>query len=139
VGVALAGRHAPAVRAVGDWAAAEPSRGDAVVWGSPVRRGAGQAALLNGTAGHALDFDDACPTMPLHPGTVLWPAILAVADRRTDPDRVVRAVDVGNAVLRAIGEALPMAAHYERGWHATSTIGRLAAVAALAQLRGLDV
>ena len=46
---------------------------------------------------------------------------------------------VGNAVDRALGEALPMDVHYGRGWHSTATVGRLAAVAALARLHGLDV
>src|SRR5690606_22714486 len=136
---ALAGRSAPAVRAVSQWAESEPSVGSAVVWGSPVRRGDGQAALLNGTAGHALDFDDACPSMPLHPSTVLWPALLAMVDDEVEPARLVEALDVGNAALRAIGEALPMATHYGRGWHSTSTVGRLAAVAAVARLRALDI
>lgn len=142
VGVALAGRETPAFRAVSRWADSEPTTGTSVVWGAGIRRGAAQAALLNGTAGHALDFDDACPSMPLHPSTVLWPALLAVVrDDGTEPDptSVSQALDVGNAVLRAIGEALPMATHYERGWHSTSTVGRLAAVAALARLRGLDM
>jgi 2-methylcitrate dehydratase PrpD len=139
VGVALAGRSTPAVRAVRAWVGVEPAAGASAVWGEPGGRGASQAALVNGTAGHALDFDDACPSMPLHPSTVLWPALLALSDAQTDPALLVEAVDVGNAVVRALGEALPMDVHYGRGWHSTATVGRLGAVAALARLRELTV
>lgn len=138
VGVALAARPEAAVRAVRAWADVEPAGGSAVVWGEAARRAPSQAALLNGTAGHALDFDDACPSMPLHPSTVLWPALLASVDE-LGGDRLVEAVSVGNAVMRAVGEALPMDVHYGRGWHSTATVGRLAAVAALARLDSLDV
>lgn len=139
VGVALAGQRAGATAAVVAFTATEPSTGNAVVWGSEATVGASAAAMINGTAGHALDFDDACPSMPLHPSTVLWPALLAVTDESTDPLTLSGAVTVGNAVIRALGEVMPMDVHYGRGWHSTATVGRLAAVAALAHLRGLSV
>lgn len=138
VGVALAARSDGAVQAVRAWADSELAAGGRVVWGDRVRRAPSQVALLNGTAGHALDFDDACPSMPLHPSTVLWPALLAEVDELSG-DRLVAAIGVGNAVMRALGEALPMDVHYGRGWHSTATIGRLAAVAALARLHSLNV
>lgn len=139
IGVALAGRDTDATAAVLAFTATEPSTGQAVVWGIDGTCGPSQAALINGTAAHALDFDDACPSMPLHPSTVLWPALLAACDDRTDPVRLVEAIDVGNAVMRALGEVLPMDVHYGRGWHSTATVGRVAAVAALARLRGLTL
>lgn len=139
VGVAVAGRTAEPVQAVRRWAGTEPALGGAVVWGEGARRAPSQAALLNGVAAHALDFDDACPSMPLHPSTVLWPALLADTDVLTDGARLIEAIHVGNAVNRALGEALPMDVHYGRGWHSTATVGRLAAVAALARLHGLDI
>ena len=138
VGVALAARADRAVTAVRHWADTESASGRAAVWGDPGRRAASQAALLNGAAAHALDFDDACPSMPLHPSTVLWPALLAEVDE-LGGDRLVEAIGVGNSVMRALGEALPMDVHYGRGWHSTATVGRLAAVAALARLHSLDV
>ncbi|MGW4068789.1 MmgE/PrpD family protein [Nocardia grenadensis] len=139
VGVAFGGRDAEATRAITAFAETEPSAGRAVVWGAERECGPSQAALINGTAAHALDFDDACPSMPLHPSTVLWPALLAVVDEHTDPARLVAAIEVGNTVMRALGEVLPMDVHYGRGWHSTATVGRVAAVAALARLRGLSI
>jgi len=95
------------------------------------------AALVNGTAGHLLDYDDISPTMPMHPSTVLLPALLAVAeDRGIGGERLPQAYDVGAAAFRAVTELLPGHVHYARGWHTTSTVGRLAAVAALVRLCG---
>lgn len=139
VGVALGARTGGTVSALLRWTTGEGSVGLAAAWGGGTTTGPSHAALLNGTAAHALDFDDAVPSMPLHPATVLWPALLAAApEQLTDPARLVDAFCVGNAVMRAVGELLPMDAHYGAGWHSTSTVGRIAAVAALAHLHDLD-
>ena len=70
----------------------------------------------------------------------MLPALLAQAEELdVDGSALVAAHDVGAAVFRGVAQALPAAEHYRRrGWHTTSTVGRLAAVAALAALRGLD-
>jgi 2-methylcitrate dehydratase PrpD len=96
------------------------------------------AALANGTAAHALDFDDNDIPAASHPSAVLVPAILALAeaqDRRLDD--VLDAYIVGLEVMARVGEAVNMG-HYARGWHATSTIGGLGAAAACGRLLGLD-
>jgi 2-methylcitrate dehydratase PrpD len=114
-------------------------------WGegsSTVVGGAGApapwAALANGTAAHALDFDDNDIPAASHPSAVLVPAILALAepqDRRLGD--VLDAYIVGLEVMARVGEAVNMG-HYARGWHATSTIGSLGAAAACARLLRLD-
>jgi len=139
VGVALPGAASGTVATLDRWAETAPSPGNAVVWGRYGTVSASRAALINGTAAHALDFDDASPTSPLHASAVLWPAVLAQAGARgsTWPE-VLEAVDVGQAVLRAILDVLPGDVHYARGWHSTATVGRLGAIAALVRLGGLD-
>ena len=95
-------------------------------------------ALIHGIAGHSLDYDDVHLTSVTHPSVVLVPALLAMADKR--PGLVPRLVDayaVGLGVNIALGKALGFD-HYDRGWHATSTIGPLAGAAALSHLLGLD-
>ncbi|OWY79912.1 MmgE/PrpD family protein [Rhodococcus sp. BUPNP1] len=135
VGSALASAHEPAERILQNWAAAEGTSGRATVWTTGRTASAATAALLNGTAGHQLDYDDISPSMPIHPSTVIVPALLAVAEQRgTDTRRLVQAYDVGAAVFRAVADLLPQHVHYARGWHTTSTVGRLAAVAAVARL-----
>jgi 2-methylcitrate dehydratase PrpD len=136
VGVTFAGQDSAPVQAVRSWL--EPATGAAVVWSTTQRRAPSSAALVNGTAAHALDFDDAGLTMPIHPSAVLWPAVLAIAPAGTGVGRVLAAVEAGHVMIRAIADVLPMNVHYARGWHATSTIGRIAATLACARVVDLD-
>ena len=95
-------------------------------------------AMIHGIAGHALDFDDVHLVSVTHPSVVLVPALLALADARPGlAPRVLDAYAVGLGTNIALGEALGFG-HYDRGWHATSTIGPLAGAAALSHLLGLD-
>jgi 2-methylcitrate dehydratase PrpD len=97
-----------------------------------------QAALVWGAAAHALDFDDVHTVSVTHPSAVLIPAIESVVQADSlSRDRVAGAFLLGVAVNVALGEALGYS-HYDKGWHATSTIGPLAAAAAVAYLLNLD-
>lgn len=98
--------------------------------------GAPEAAWINATAAHALDFDDV--GLQGHPSAVLVPAILAEASRRnvTGSD-IIDAYLVGyevwaELVLREHGQ------HHVKGWHPTSLFGCVGAAAACARLMGLD-
>ena len=96
------------------------------------------AALVLGTAAHALDFDDVHTTSVNHPSAVIVPAIEAMVAAGAGPrERAAGAYVVGLAVNIALGEALGFD-HYQRGWHATSTIGPLSSAAACAYLMGAD-
>lgn len=73
-----------------------------------------------------------------HATAVLAPAILATAEAlRASGHAVLDAYIVGLEVQSRVGEGVNLA-HYERGWHSTSTIGGFGAAAACARLRGLD-
>lgn len=96
------------------------------------------AALTWGTAAHALDYDDVHMTSVTHPSAVLIPAIEAAI--RLEPkctSRRAGAFALGLAVNVGLGSAMGFA-HYAQGWHATSTIGAVAAGAAIAHLFNLD-
>lgn len=96
------------------------------------------AALIHATAGHALDFDDVHLASTSHPSVVIVPALLAAA--RENPlarARLLDAYAVGVAINVALGETMGFE-HYRRGWHATSTIGAVAAAAAVAHVFDLD-
>jgi 2-methylcitrate dehydratase PrpD len=89
-------------------------------------------------AAHALDYDDVHLTSVTHPSAVIFPALLAFAAQgRLHPETILRGYGVGLATNIALGEALGFE-HYDAGWHATSTIGGIAAVAALAHVLGLE-
>lgn len=139
IGVSLAGNNSHVVQRLRAWNEHHPMPGPAHVWGTQVHCDASRAALLNGTAAHALDFDDASPSMPMHASAVLWPALLAVAEeRKSSVADVFTAAAAGQTLFRALGEALPMSVHYPRGWHSTATIGRIAGALAVARLVGLS-
>lgn len=139
VGSALAGAGSSPDSLLRQWCDREGSVGKSIVWTSGASVSAATAALCNGTAAHALDWDDVSPGSAMHPSAVLLPALVAVAEEQgSSGAALVRAYDVGAAVFRAITQALPRATHYERGWHTTATVGRLAAVSALGALLRLE-
>lgn len=112
--------------------------GSAAVYGSGARAPAPWAALANGTASHAIEFDDWESPGNTHPSGVLFPAILAATDGRPASGReIIEAYAVGFEVITRIGEAINFD-HYAAGWHATGTLGALGAAAAASRITGLD-
>lgn len=105
------------------------------------RRGtasAADAALINAFGAHLLDFDDSQGDMAGHPTAVIFPAVLAVAERFGGPiDEVVDAYAIGVEVAARLGRLLNPD-HYDLGWHPSATIGVFGAAAATARLLGLD-
>ena len=110
----------------------------ATLVGSANRTSPSLAAHANGVISHALDFDDANLTMPGHPGVVLFPGLLALAEaRQYSGHDVVDAFLAGYDGACRIG-AMVAPGHYARGFHATATIGTFASALACARLIGLD-
>ena len=106
--------------------------------GSPMRARPHDAALINGAAGHALDFDDVASRMVGHPTAPVAPAALALAQTLGANGRdLLRALIVGHEIESRIGEVAGLS-HYQLGFHVTGTIGTFGAAAACARLRGLD-
>ena len=96
------------------------------------------AALVNGAFGHAFDFDDGFPGYPVHASNVAVAALIAAMGAA--PVRGVdftRAYAVGVEVAVAVGRRIGIR-HYERGFHATGTIGVFAGVAAQSALLGAE-
>src|SRR6185503_9376410 len=139
LGVTLAGAAEPSAVAVRGVVRAEGSTPLCTVVGTSLRAAPTWAALANGTAGHAHDFDDTNFALMGHPSAPLLAAALAAAEAETASGRdVVVAYLVGFEISTAVGIALNPD-HYTRGWHATSSIGTLGCAAAAAKLLGLDV
>jgi 2-methylcitrate dehydratase PrpD len=96
------------------------------------------AALVNGTAAHALDFDDNFDPAKAHASAVLAPAILALAEQEGASGRAcLDAYVAGLQILGRVGQGVNPA-HRNRGWHATATVGAVGAAAACARLLKLD-
>ena len=97
------------------------------------------AALVNGTFGHALDYDDVLSIMPAHPSAVIVAALLAsIHGKRVDGRAFIEAYLVGVEVGGNIGIGMTNG-HYQRGFHATGTLALFSGLAALAKLHKLDV
>ncbi|MDP8994060.1 MAG: MmgE/PrpD family protein [Pseudomonadota bacterium] len=95
------------------------------------------AALVNGTAAHALDFDDNFDPAKAHASAVLVPAILALGEQEGASGRAcLDAYIAGLQILGRVGQGVNPA-HRNRGWHATATVGAIGAAAACARLLGL--
>ena len=136
IGVALAGVPEPGPRIVRELVA-EHGPGPASLLGMAQRAQIGDAAWANGTAAHALDYDDTTVPMHGHPSAPLLPAVLAVAEARgLSGAALLDAFVIGFEVESTVGSALGDS-HYSRGWHATATTGTLGVAAASARLAGL--
>ena len=139
LGVMLAGAAEPVARAVRAVARADGSVPLCTVFGTTLRASTAWAALANGAAGHAHDFDDTNFALMGHPSVPLLAAALASAEAETaDGGAVALAYVLGFEIDAALGLAVNPA-HYTRGWHATSSIGTLGCAAAAARLLGLEV
>jgi 2-methylcitrate dehydratase PrpD len=138
LGVMLAGSREEAARAVTALVARDGGCEEATVLGASIRAPAAASALANGTACHALDYDDVTVNMRGHPSAPLFPALLALSEKlgcsgRELLDAFVLGFEVECKLGRAIGEP-----HYSLGWHATSTLGTIGAAAACSRLMRLD-
>ena len=134
VGVMLAGANDPAPQLLKSVIA--PHGGVATLLFGAERAPAPEAAWINGTAAHALDFDDVA--LKGHPSTVLVPAILAEAQALgASGQQMVTAYAAGYEtwaeLVRRDAEQ-----HQRKGWHPTGIFGTVAAAAACASLRKLD-
>ncbi|MEJ8572367.1 MmgE/PrpD family protein [Microbaculum marinum] len=94
------------------------------------------AALVNGVAGHALDYDDV--GMDGHPSAAMTPAILAEGWALGVSGQRALAAYVAGYELWALLKALEPGIMHERGFHPTAVMGTISAAGACAVLHGLD-
>lgn len=134
------------IAGMGDEAAVRVRRGlSALLHRGPIAASGGDpgleapwAALVLGTAAHALDYDDVLDPAASHISAVLMPSLLALSrDIQATGSALIDAYIIGVQVQTLLAEAVNMS-HYTQGWHTTSTLGAPAAAAACARLLGLD-
>ncbi|SDL04956.1 2-methylcitrate dehydratase PrpD [Modicisalibacter muralis] len=95
------------------------------------------AALVNAAASHVVEQDDLHNSSVLHPGTVVFPAVLAAAqDLGKSGEELITAAVAGYEAGIRIGEFLGRS-HY-RTFHTTGTVGTLAAAVAVGKLLDFD-
>ena len=96
------------------------------------------ATLINGSASHALDYDDVNFAMGGHPTVTVVPALLSLGEQRKASGRLfiesfVAGYETSGRVGRLVGPS-----HYNKGFHVTGTVGSFSATAAAGRMLGLD-
>jgi 2-methylcitrate dehydratase PrpD len=137
-GCLLGGSSAPGIaelaRVVGGWGGVQQSQ----VMLRELRLPAPQAAMLNASMAHALDFDDTLDHGgSIHPGASVLAASLAIADMLggVSGQRLLLAIALGLDVSCRVA----LASTVDRGWHRTAAMGVFGAAAASGKLLGLTV
>ncbi len=134
VGTMIVGRGEPSVQILKSVLA--PGKGPATLYFSGEQSPGPEAGWINGTAAHALDYDDVA--LQGHPSTVLVPAILAEAEvlGATGQDMLVAYVAGYETWAELVRRDVPK--FHQKGWHPTGIFGAVGAAAACAKLRKLD-
>jgi 2-methylcitrate dehydratase PrpD len=136
LGVALAGSKEEDARICAQVARQEQAKEETTVIGQGFKTSALNAALANGTAVHAMDFDHSFtlmgqPTAPIIPASFSLAEALGASGRQ-----LIEAYAAGFEVTARLVHALAESPH--DGWHAPSTLGSFGAAAACAKLLGLN-
>jgi 2-methylcitrate dehydratase PrpD len=138
IGCAVGGSREPAVetalRALTPYFG-KPAAG---VLARPERMDPLHAALINGISSHVFEYDDTLPKNYIHPTPPVASAVFAHASaHRVSGRDFVHAFLLGFETEARIGNAV-YPAHYEAGWHITSTAGVFGAAAAIGKLLSLS-
>lgn len=134
-GVTIAGSREPVTRAVARYAAMD----DAATPLFAIDADPEKAALLNGTAAHALDFDDTHIPTDSHFSAILWATLLAMTDPKSDNgDRSLCAFIAGYEVAAKLsGRRMGFSLQF-RWFHPSGVLGRIASAAAAAAFLAID-
>lgn len=138
LGVGIAFREEPLARQLVDMAAADSERAASSIIGTTQRTSARTAALINGAMMHGFDFDDIHHDSLTHPGAVILPAVLALAQtERVNGRDALAALAAGMEVCIRVA-ASGAAAMARNGIASLSACGTLGAAAAAARVLGLS-
>jgi 2-methylcitrate dehydratase PrpD len=132
LGVMLAGSRSEPAHIMTEMVREEGAASHMTIAGRSLKSSAQLAALANGVALHALDYD--VTTTAGQPTAALFPALLAVAEgHHSTPAEVFAAYIIGFEVALRLLRACPSFTA-KTGWHSTGTIGTIAAAVACAKL-----
>lgn len=142
IAVTLAGAPEECTRLLLGTPGVADAPGPCRILGTARRTSALDACLVNGTASHALDYDDVNNFLGGHPSAMLVPPLLAIAEMPRVSGQVsgrdaIAAYVAGFELETQLGRAVNYH-HYEKGWHPTVTLGIFGTVATSARLLGLD-
>jgi 2-methylcitrate dehydratase PrpD len=135
--VTFAGKDDPLVAKLIDYTDMMGGNEQATIIGYHRKKDVSSAALINGSASHALDYDDTLVSFLGHPSVTIFPSLLALSEWRGKSGKdFLTAYLIGLQAGGTVGACASLD-HYMAGWHATSTLGHLASAAACSRLLGL--
>lgn len=111
--------------------------GDGQIIGYDARLSPFHAVRVNAYISHFLDLDDVHSDVRGHPSAVILPSLLAVDDNDISMQRFLEAYIIGVETMAVIGRNIG-SSHYEKGWHATSTLGSIGSAVATSYLLGFS-
>lgn len=136
--VTLAGKDDPLVEKLLQYSDLMGGHEQATILGHNMKKSIAQAALVNGAASHALDYDDSLAHFLGHPSVTLFPALLSLSEfkHKSGCDFLVAFI-IGLKAGTTIASCAGLE-HYMSGYHGTATMGCLASAAACSRLLSLD-
>ena len=139
VGCAIAGSQEDCGNIGAKWVRSCQSAPISTVWGTDMKAAPHDAALVNGTSGHALDYDDVIWSLAGHPSVVLNAALYALGEA-TDAsgEDVLLCYMIGVEIMAKLGLTTQPLHSLVAGWHPTSSIGTIGAAMACSRMLGLS-
>jgi 2-methylcitrate dehydratase PrpD len=137
--VTMGGKDDPLVHKLIQYTDLLGGKEQATIIGHGIKKTMAQAALINGSASHALDYDDSLASFLGHPTVTLFPGLMALGEvYHKSGDDILSAYIIGLKAGTVIASCAGFD-HYMSGFHGTATIGCLASAAACSRLLNLDV
>lgn len=115
-------------------------REEATVWQNKKKTNAANAAMVNATSCHSFEIDDTHHNAVFHPGSVVIPVAVAMAEAQGNitGEKFITSVVAGYEVGSRIGMCVGGSAHFQRGFHPQGTIGAFSAAATAGKILGLS-
>jgi 2-methylcitrate dehydratase PrpD len=146
LGVALGGSSKAGVKELAELVMEWGGKEESTIFCYGKKVPAPNAAQVNATMGHALDYDDTGDG-PTHPSVVIVPTCLAMAERKgkMSGKEFISAVALGTDMMCRLGQAFragmktaPVSGHPGAGWHLTALYGYLASAGVAGRILGLS-
>ena len=138
LGVSLLGSIQPIAKILESYLKVVGGTPQSTIIGSGSKTSSVQAAFVNGTLGHAIDYDDNALIAQAHPTVTIFPAVLALGEATGAKGQdILLSYILGYETFSKMGMALNPS-HWYRGFHSTGTFGTYGAVASASKVLGLD-
>ena len=137
-GVAYAAKEEPVSKIVTKLIEEEQTKGQSKLISNGQEVSAKSAAFVNGTIGHALDYDDTHFLFTGHPTASAFPTALALGEELgSSIDEIMLAYMCGVEISTRLGHILGYS-HYNKGFHQTATSGAFGATLVASKLLKLN-